>query len=137
MEELLTQLDQLAVGTDPHIQQKINHIKSELTELFSNQENKALSPKALREQQVQSKEVQQVIQIVNELLKDTLQWNYCTLKQKTIVTERKTKYGWSTFNFTRLDAMERAFRQSGRKVSYDKPWRDESYDAFFKFNITK
>jgi len=135
MEEILIQLDKLA-EKEEHMKEKIQTIKADIINLFHTQNN-ALSPIALYQEQKQSKEVQQVIQVVNELLKDSLQWNSCTIKQNTIVNKRQAMFGNRRFNYTWLDIMEKSFREVWWKVSYDKPWMGESYDAYFSFNIVK
>ena len=135
MEEIIIQLDELA-EKEEHMKERIQAIKKNIVNLFYTQ-NSALSPTALHQEQKQSKEVQEVVQVVNELLKDTLQWSSCNIKQKTIVTKRQEMFGKERFNYTWLDVMEKSFREVGWKVSYDKPWRDESYDAYFTFSIIK
>ncbi len=133
MEEILIQLDELIEGKEENIKGKIQIIKTNLLDLL--QKNNALSPTQLYNKQKQSKEVQQVIQAVNELLKDTLQWKSCTIKQNQIIAKRQEMFGQTKFNYTWLDVMEKSFREVGWKVSYNKPGRDESYDAYFNFNI--
>ncbi len=135
MEQILIQLDQLIGKEKDDIEQRVKKIKNDLMHLL--QQNHALSPTELYNKQKHDKEVQQVIQIVNQLLKDSLQWNRCTIKQDQIVNKRKELFWGTTFNYTRLDVMEKAFRESGRKVGYDKPWMGESYDAYFIFNTLK
>lgn len=135
MEEILIQLDELIGEKEENIKGKVQIIKTNLLDLL--QKNNALSPTQLYGIQKQSKEVQQVIQAVNELLKDTLQWKSCTIKQNQIIAKRQEMFGQVKFNYTWLDVMEKSFREAGWKVSYDKPWRDESYDAYFSFNVIK
>jgi ElaB/YqjD/DUF883 family membrane-anchored ribosome-binding protein len=136
MKEILRQLDTLAQEKEENNKQKIEKIKTDIKNLFHTQNN-ALSPTALYQEQQQSKEVQQVIQVVNQLLKDNLQWKSCTIKQNKIVHKRQEMFGYRQFNYTWLDIMEKSFREAGWKVSYDKPWMGESYDAYFSFNIIK
>ena len=71
MEEIIIQLDELA-EKEEHMKERIQAIKKNIVNLFYTQ-NSALSPTALHQEQKQSKEVQEVVQVVNELLKDTLQ----------------------------------------------------------------
>lgn len=108
MEEILIQLDALAKEKEENIQQKVEWIKTDIKNLFHTQNN-ALSPRALYQEQQQSKEVQQV---VNQLLKDNLQWKSCTIKQSAIVHKRQEMFWGQKFNYTWLDIMESFLRQT-------------------------
>lgn len=133
--DILTQLDQLAIHQDPETQDRIAKIKGELQNILTTHQWKPLSPQHIREQQIQLPGVQKVIQIVKDILLDNLQGGSHRIKQKDIVQQWQEKHAWQKFCYVWLDAMQRYFQQQWRKVSYDRPWRDENYDSNFLFEV--
>lgn len=137
MNDILEQLTKVAAEKDELTKQKILTIKDQLAWLLTppNPDNPAFTPSQFLTTQKLLPEVIQLTNIVNEMLLAKLQGKSCSIKQKDIVEAWRGKYGGKPFEFARLDAMERCFRDAGRKVEYDKPWWDETYDAYFTFTI--
>ncbi len=140
MNTLLNQIEQYWLDKDPDTKKKILAIKNQLKEIldndaYSTSSSTVMSPRKLKESQNTSDEVTALVEIVNNILMNTSDGNYCTIKQKVIVQEL-TKIMWtSNFEYTRLDAMERVFELNWWEVTYDSPsYWDSNFDAYFKFS---
>ncbi len=75
----------------------------------------------------------ELVSIVKYFLCNKSNGKYLSITQKVITEEWKKRNPGKAFEVNRLDAMERIYQENGWKVSYDKPWRDEDYDAYFTF----
>ncbi len=137
MNDILEQLTKVADGKDELTKQKILIIKEQLAWLLTppNPDNPAFTPSQFLTTQKLLPEVIELTKITNTLLLSKLQWKSCNLQQDDIVQAWKNQNENKEFKFARLDAMERCFRDAGRKVEYDKPWYNESYEAYFTFSI--
>lgn len=137
MNDILEQLTKVADGKDELTKQKILTIKDQLAWLLTppNPDNPAFTPSQFLTSQKLLPEVIQLTHIVNEMLLTKLQGKGCSIKQKDIVEAWREKYGCKRFEFARLDAMERCFRDAGWKVEYNSPDYTESYDAYFRFTM--
>ena len=137
MTDILEQLTKVADGKDELTKQKILIIKEQLAWLLTppNPDNPAFTPSQFLTTQKLLPEVIELTKITNTLLLSKLQWKSCSLKQADIVQAWENQNENKEFKFARLDAMERCFRDAGRKVEYDSPWRDENYDSCFRFTM--
>ncbi len=139
MNDLIKKLEAYSADKNPETKAKLQDIKDQLTAIFDEEvasisTSKALSPNELKNTQNVSEEVWALVEITNNILLNTSNGNYCTIKQKVITAARRKQHPWKKFEYTRLDTMERVFRLTWWKVTYDKPCYDENFDAYFKFS---
>ena len=148
MNDLLNQLESLAQTKDARTKQELLTIKNRLITLLSTENSShttlgigpddiALGRKEIQKSQELLPEVKSLVLIVKQILINNSNGNYLNIKQKTIVEARQKKNPWVNFSYTRLDAMERIYRNAWRKVTYDSPGYTESYDANFTFEAKK
>ncbi len=148
MNNLLNQLEEIAQTKDAKTKQELLTIKNRLITLLSTENSShatlgigpddiALGRKDIQQSQELLPEVKSLVLIVKQILINNSNGNYLNIKQKTIVEARQKKNPWVNFSYSRLDAMERIYRNAGRKVTYDSPGYTESYDANFTFEAKK
>ncbi len=131
---ILKELEIIALQKDPETQQKIIAIKKQLTPLLLQSSSMlAIRPEDIKQAQDICPEVLELVAIVKNILCNKSNGKYTTIKQIDITEEWRKRNPGKSFEFSRLDAMERIYQENGWKVSYDKPWRDEDYDAYFTF----
>jgi hypothetical protein len=146
MNDILQQLTTIAQDKDPQTKQKIFALRNQLSTLLSQTtpDSIDISPAGINigHQDILSSqellpEVKSLVLIVKEFLINRSNGNYLNIKQKDIVAQRQKCNPGIKFEYTWLDAMERIYRQAGRKVEYDSPGYTESYDANFTFEAKK